>query len=62
MKLAITSDHAGYPLKTRLVLYLQEAGHEVLIILNSDMKLQNRFPKKGLIMVYPCVEVEMGLT
>jgi ribose 5-phosphate isomerase B len=29
MKIAIASDHAGYPLKTRLMLYLQEAGHEV---------------------------------
>ena len=29
MKIAIASDHAGYPLKTLLMQYLQEAGHEV---------------------------------
>lgn len=30
MKLALSSDHAGYPLKQYLVTYLQEQGHEVL--------------------------------
>ena len=30
MKIALASDHAGYPLKRHLVTYLQEQGHEVL--------------------------------
>jgi ribose 5-phosphate isomerase B len=30
MKLAIASDHAGYPLKAQLVNYLQSNGHDVL--------------------------------
>ncbi|CAN5878397.1 ribose 5-phosphate isomerase B [soil metagenome] len=29
MKIAIASDHAGYPLKTALVEYLKSQGHEV---------------------------------
>jgi len=29
MKIALASDHAGYPLKTKLMLYLKDAGHEV---------------------------------
>lgn len=30
MKIALASDHAGYPLKQHLVAYLREKGHEVL--------------------------------
>jgi len=30
MKIALASDHAGYPLKAHLVNYLNEKGHEVL--------------------------------
>ena len=30
MKLAIASDHAGYPLKQHLLNYLREAGHDVI--------------------------------
>lgn len=30
MKIALASDHAGYPLKAHLVDYLQARGHEVL--------------------------------
>ena len=30
MKIALASDHAGYPLKQHLVAYLQQQGHEVL--------------------------------
>jgi len=30
MKIALSSDHAGYPLKQHLVEYLQNKGHEVL--------------------------------
>lgn len=30
MKLALASDHAGYPLKQHLVEYLREQGHDVL--------------------------------
>lgn len=29
MRIAIASDHAGYPLKTKLLLYLKEAGYEL---------------------------------
>jgi ribose 5-phosphate isomerase B len=29
MRIAIASDHAGYPLKTKLMQYLKEAGHEL---------------------------------
>ena len=30
MKVAIAADHAGFPLKTEIAAWLQEAGHEVL--------------------------------
>lgn len=30
MKIAIASDHAGFPLKTILVAYLTDGGHEIL--------------------------------
>ena len=30
MKLALASDHAGYPLKQHLVNYLREQGHEIV--------------------------------
>ncbi|MEP7290482.1 MAG: RpiB/LacA/LacB family sugar-phosphate isomerase [Chloroflexota bacterium] len=30
MKIALASDHAGYPLKQHLVKFLQNAGHEVI--------------------------------
>lgn len=30
MKLALSSDHAGYPLKQYLVVYLTEKGHQVI--------------------------------
>jgi ribose 5-phosphate isomerase B len=30
MKIALSSDHAGYPLKQHLVTYLQKQGHEVI--------------------------------
>ena len=30
MKIAISSDHAGYPLKAHVVAYLRDKGHEVL--------------------------------
>lgn len=48
MKLALASDHAGYPLKQELVEYLQSRGHEVLDLgVNTD-KVPSDYPDASL--------------
>jgi ribose 5-phosphate isomerase B len=44
MKIALASDHAGYPLKQHLVEYLKQQGHEVLDLgVNTD-KVPSDYP------------------
>ncbi len=44
MKLAIASDHAGYPLKQHLVNYLRETGHEVIDLGVDDPSIRADYP------------------
>lgn len=43
MKIAIAADHAGYPLKTELIPWLTEAGHEV-VDLGTDSTESTDYP------------------
>jgi len=44
MKLALASDHAGYPLKQHLVDYLRQQGHEVLDLGVDTDKVPSDYP------------------
>lgn len=44
MKIALASDHAGYPLKQHLVLYLQKQGHEVIDLGVDTDKVPSDYP------------------
>jgi ribose 5-phosphate isomerase B len=44
MKLALASDHAGYPLKNHLVAYLSQQGHEVLDLGVSSADVASDYP------------------
>lgn len=44
MKLALASDHAGYPLKQHLVEYLRHQGHEVLDLGVDTMEVPSDYP------------------
>ena len=44
MKIALASDHAGYPLKQHLFAYLQEQGHEVLDLGVSTADVPSDYP------------------
>ena len=44
MKIALASDHAGYPLKQHLVEYLKKQGHEVLDLGVDTDKVPSDYP------------------
>jgi ribose 5-phosphate isomerase B len=44
MKIALASDHAGYPLKQHLVDYLKKQGHEVLDLGVDTDKVPSDYP------------------
>ena len=44
MKIALASDHAGYPLKQHLVTYLQKQGHEVIDLGVDTDKVPSDYP------------------
>ncbi len=48
MKLALASDHAGYPLKQQLVEYLREKGHEVLDLGVDTPDVSSDYPDAAL--------------
>lgn len=44
MKIALASDHAGYPLKDHLVTYLRQQGHEVLDLGTDNPNVPSDYP------------------
>ncbi len=44
MKIALSADHAGYPIKQHLVVFLQEQGHEVLDLGTSSADVRADYP------------------
>ncbi len=44
MKIALASDHAGYPLKQHLVVYLKMQGHEVIDLGTDDPTKPDDYP------------------
>ncbi len=44
MKIALASDHAGYPLKQHLVVYLQKQGHEILDLGTDNPNVPSDYP------------------
>jgi ribose 5-phosphate isomerase B len=63
MKLAIGSDHAGYPLKANLVTYLRAQGHEVLDLGTDNATDSVDYPDYAQAVAEKVVagEVERGL-
>ncbi|MCD4686709.1 MAG: ribose 5-phosphate isomerase B [Anaerolineae bacterium] len=63
MKLAIGSDHAGYPLKAYLVTYLRAQGHEVLDLGTDNAEQSVDYPDYAQAVAEKVAagEVERGL-